>query len=404
MSQMLRPAEIAVLVQQQLNDKAIELFGLGEIAEKIVFNVTADYQLYERMQKAEYEVDDYQPFTPVIIARVDHYEYPADYLRYEETYTIGIYGFADQIEDLERLIKAYTVDENTINKSVIEANFRITKEATDVSFDLDIEPMDGSMKKRVIGTGGFSWTFLDGIMTSYDTIVSIDGEEMPYITWDWGRPIESIQSQTIDATGLTSNSLNTKPIIPTIVLPYISTSAVIKDLYEELYSEVYNKTHTLTYYDSAINKTYTYTVRISGGAFVDTQPKVLEFALTFERVLPTVSLTIDAVAVPMLKFQISSGAELSTATKINSDVSKSVFLGTGYQLTIALDLSDTTNTKTEELLSYVLNQTFETPHSIILTKGALTAEYDVLLNNGSYSFEDNPVDRIDLVFVEVDSE
>jgi len=38
------------------------------------------------------------------------------------------------------------------------------------------------MKKRVIGTGGFSWTFLDGIMTSYDTIVSIDGEEMPYIT------------------------------------------------------------------------------------------------------------------------------------------------------------------------------------------------------------------------------
>jgi len=203
---------------------------------------------------------------------------------------------------------------------------------------------------------------------------------------------------------LTSNSLNTKPIIPTIVLPYISTSAVIKDLYEELYSEVYNKTHTLTYYDSAINKTYTYTVRISGGAFVDTQPKVLEFALTFERVLPTVSLTIDAVAVPMLKFQISSGAELSTATKINSDVSKSVFLGTGYQLTIALDLSDTTNTKTEELLSYVLNQTFETPHSIILTKGALTAEYDVLLNNGSYSFEDNPVDRIDLVFVEVDSE
>ena len=132
--------------------------------------------------------------------------------------------------------------------------------------------------------------------------------------------------------------------------------------------------------------------------------QVLEFALTFERVLPTVSLTIDAVAVPMLKFQISSGAELSTSTKINSDVSKSVFLGTGYQLTIALDLSDTTNTKTEELLSYVLNQTFETPHSIILTKGALTAEYDVLLNNGSYSFEDNPVDRIDLVFVEVDSE
>jgi hypothetical protein len=153
---MLRPADIAVLVQTQLNETAVDLFDSGEITEKIVFNVTADYQLYERMQKAEYELDDYQPFTPVIISRIEHYEYPADYLRYEESYTIGIYGYADQIEDLERVVKAYTVDENTINKSVIVADFRITKETQDVSFDLDIEPMDGSMNKRVIGTGGFS--------------------------------------------------------------------------------------------------------------------------------------------------------------------------------------------------------------------------------------------------------
>jgi len=156
MSQMLRPADIAVLVQTQLNEKAVELFDLGEIVDKIVFNVTADYQLYERMQKAEYELNDYQPFTPVIISRINHYEYPADYLRYEESYTIGIYGFADQLEDLEKIIKAYTVDENTTNKSVIAGDFRITKEAEDVSFGVEIAPRDGSMRNRVIGDGGFS--------------------------------------------------------------------------------------------------------------------------------------------------------------------------------------------------------------------------------------------------------
>ena len=274
MSQMLRPADIAVIVQEGLSDnvlsnglngKAIELFDSGEISEKIVFNVTADYQLYERMQKAEYEVDDYQPFTPVIISRIDHYEYPADYLRYEETYTIGIYGYADQIEDLEKVIKAYTVDENTINKSVVAGGFRITKEATDVSFDLDIEPMDGSMNKRVIGTGGFNWTFLDGIMTSYDVMVTIDGEEMPYISFDWGRMVDSIQSQTIDTTGQTLNHINVKPFAPVIVLPYISTEAgtsVIENLYRELYDNVYNKQHTLTYYDNALKTTFTYTVKI----------------------------------------------------------------------------------------------------------------------------------------------
>ena len=216
MNKMLRPADIAVLVQADLNDKAIELFDSGEIDEKIVFNVTADYQLYERMQKAEYEVDDYQDFTPVIIARVNHYEYPADYLRYEESYTIGIYGYADQIEDLERVVKAYTVDENTINKSVMVSAIRITKEATDVSFDLDIEPMDGSMKKRVIGTGAFSWSFLDGIMTSYDVIVTIDGEVMPYLSFDWGRGVDTIQSQLITDVGQTLNSINVKPFTPVL--------------------------------------------------------------------------------------------------------------------------------------------------------------------------------------------
>jgi len=404
MSQMLRPADIAVLVQTQLNEKAVELFDLGEIDEKIIFNVTADYQLYERMQKAEYELDDYQPFTPVIISRIDHYEYPADYLRYEEIYTIGIYGYADQIEDLERVIKAYTVDENTINKSVIAGDFRITKEVEDVSFALDIEPLDGSMNKRVIGTGGFSWTFLDGIMTSYDVTVTVDGEEMPYISFDWGRGIDSIHSQAINTTGQTLNNINVKSFTPVLTLPYISTSTVIKNLYKELYSNVYNKSHTLTYFDTALNETFSYDVRISTGSFNDTKPKVLDFVVVFERVLPTLTFSIDDIEVPIIDFDINTGAEISTSTKINSDVSESAYLGSGYSIIVSLDISDLTNTKTQELLTAVLKQTFETPHTIQLIKGAITADYEVLLNSGSYKFSNNPIDSIQLTFTEVDSD
>jgi len=410
MNKMLRPADIAVLVQADLNDKAIELFDSGEIDEKIVFNVTADYQLYERMQKAEYEVDDYQDFTPVIIARVNHYEYPADYLRYEESYTIGIYGYADQIEDLERVVKAYTVDENTINKSVMVSAIRITKEATDVSFDLDIEPMDGSMKKRVIGTGAFSWSFLDGIMTSYDVIVTIDGEVMPYLSFDWGRGVDTIQSQLITDVGQTLNSINVKPFTPVLSLPYISTSTVIKSLYKELLDNVYNKIHVLTYYDTALEETFTYDVKISTGSFSDVKPKVLDFIVVFERVLPTVILTIksvgdaEAVSVPVVEFGIDTGAELSTSTKINNDVSESAYLGTGYSIKLSLDISDLTNTKTQELLTSVLEQSFETQHTLHLVKGAITVDYDVLLHSGSYNFNNNPIDTISLVFTEADSD
>ncbi len=404
MSKMLRPADIAVLVELQLNEKARELFDAGEVEAKIVFNVTADYQLYERMQKAEYELDDYQEFTPVIISRIDHYEYPADYLRYEEKYSMSIYGYADQLEDLERVIKSYTVDENTINKSVMIQTFRVTKEVTDVSFDVDIEPQDGSMRQRVIGNGAFAWTFLDGIMTSYDIVVTIDGEEMPYISFDWGTSIDSIQSQAINTTGQTVNSINTKPFTPVLTLPYISTSTVIKNLYKELYSNVYNKSHTLTYYDTALNETFTYDVKISTGSFSDVKPKVLDFIVVFERIFPTVTLSIDNVEVPLIDFDISTGSELSTSTKINSDKSRSAYLGSGYSIILSLDISDTNNVKTQELLSSVITQTFETPHTIQLIKGPITANYEVLLHSGSYKFNNNPVDSIQLVFTELDGE
>ena len=404
MSKMLTPADIAVLVELQLNAKAIELFDAEEIDDKIVFNVTADYQEYERMQKAEYELDDYQDFTPVIISRIDHYEYPADYLRYEEKYTLAIYGYADQLQDLEKVIKAYTVDENTINKSVMITSFRVTKETTDVSFGVEIEPQDGSIRKRVIGNGGFSWTFLDGIMTSYDIVVTIDGEVMPYISFDWGTNIDSIQSQAINTTGQTINSINTKPFTPVLTLPYISTSEVIKNLYKELYSRVYNKSHVLTYYDTALDETFTYNVKISTGTFSDIKPKVLDFIVVFERISPTVTFTIDGVEVPLIDFDISTTAQLDTDIKINSDKSASAYLGTGYAITMSLDISDETNTKTQELLSNVLNQTFETPHIIQLIKGSITASYEVLLQGGSYKFNNNPIDSIQLVFTELDGD
>lgn len=401
---MLRPADIAALVETKLNDKVVELFDLGEIDTKIVFNVTDNYQLYERMQKAEYELDDYQEFTPVIISRLDHYEYPADYVRYEESYSIGIYGFADQIIDLERVIKAYTVDENTIYKSVTVGDFQITKETQDVSFELDIEPMDGTQRKRVIGEGGFSWTFLDGIMTSYDVTVTVDGETMPYIAFDWGRSADTIQSQAINSTGQTLNNINVKPFTPVLTLPYISTSPVIKALYKELYSNVYNKSHVLTYYDTALDETFSYDVKISTGSFNDTKPKILDFIVVFERILPTVSLSIDSVSVPLVEFSIDAGAEISTSTKINSDVSESAYLGSGYTITMSLDISDLTNTKTQELLGYVLTQTFDTPHTLQLIKGSIQADYNVLLRSGSYKFNNNPIDSIVLVFTEVDSD
>jgi len=404
MSQMLRPAEIAALVETALNAKAIELYDAETVDDKVVFNVTADFQLYERMQKAEYETDDYQEFTPVIIARINHYEYPADYLRYEEKYKIGMYGYSDQLVSLERIIKAYVVDENTTNKSVVVSPFRITKETADVSFDLDIEPMDGSLAKRVIGAGSFAWTFLDGIMTSYDIIIKIDNEEMPYISYDFADDPSTIQSQTIGTSGQTANIIGTSFYEIQLVLPYISTSTVIKALYKEFYEGTYNKKHTLTYYDTALAETFTFEVVNTRRRFADTRPKVLDFAISLRRIYPTVTVTIDTVSVPVIDFEFNSGALLSTTTSINDEETENAFLGKNYQVSMQLDVSDTSNTKTQELLLAVLQRNFGTPHTIAFVKGTISESYNVYLNGGTYKWQLNPVDKISITFVKIDSD
>jgi len=402
MSQMLRPADIATLVETALNAKAIELYDAETVVDKVVFNVTADFQVYERMQKAEYELDDYQKFTPIIISRINHYEYPADYLRYEESYSIGVYGYADQIEALETIIKAYVVEENTTNKSVVVSPFRITKEITDVSFGEDIEPNDGSLDKRIEGVGEFSWTFLDGIMTSYDTTIMIDGEVMPYTSFDFVGRTGTIQSETIDATGKTASEIGTNFYEMFITLPYISTSTVIKALYKEFYEGSYNKSHVLTYYDTALAETFTFNVSMKTRTFSDTQPKVLDFTISLVRAYPTVSLTIDAVAVPMLTFNMASGAMIDTDVQINSESAEGVYLGSSYTINMELDISDTTNTKTQELLTKVLAVDFATPHTLVFTKGAITQTYQVLLQSGTYAFSTNPIEKIGLTFIKLD--
>lgn len=402
MSTMLRPAEIAVIWETALNTTAANKYAAEEVTDKIVFNVTADYQLYERLQKGEYALDDYQNVTPVIIARVDHYEYPADYLRYEETYEIKVYGYADQLVSLEKILKEFTVEENTTNKSVVISPFRITKEQEDISFGIELDAMDGSLNKRIEGTGEFTWTFLDGVMTSYDIIIKIDNEEMPYLAFGFNDSIGSIQNETIDAAGQTSSILANSAYEMILTLPYISTSPVIKALYKEFYEGTYNKLHTLTYYDSALNETFTFDVRVGSKMFADERPRILDFTITLIRVYEQVTITIDGVHVPVLNFEIQSGAQLSTSTKINSSDAKSVNMGENFQMLLTIPIDDSTNTKIDELLQQVINYDFSTPHQVELTKGSINKIYDVLIYNGNYSFEGNPQGIINLTLVEQD--
>jgi hypothetical protein len=401
---MLRPEDLAQIIEIRLNEIAVELYDAEEIIDKVVFNVTADFQLYERMQKAEYELDDYQPFTPVIISRIDHTQIPANYLRYEETYQMELYGYFDQLTSLEKIFKQYAVEESTTNKSQIIDTFRVSKIATyDMNFGEEILASGGDNRSRVVGTdGGFTWNFLDGIKSSYDIEIKIDSEIMPYINYTYMDSMRPLANKEYTDTGQTNPIRSTRFYGIDLTLPYISTSPVILDIYNEFYSGVYNKTHTLSYNDGEVS--FEYDVVIQDKVIVDQYPQILEFTITLVRQEAQSLVKIDGFDIPVLRFELNPESQLSTTININEDKAKSTWLSAGYTITMDVDLSDTSNETVQNLFTDVLKRNFGGEHSITFAKGLITEVFNVILESGTYSFETNPEEMMTLTFTQVDSE
>lgn len=402
MSRILRPEEVAIILQTNLNELAVDMYEAGLVTDKIVFNITADFQLYERLQTEEYQVDDYQDFTPAIIARTQFYQTPADYIRYEETYDFRVYGYSAQLDSLERILKQFTSNENTVDQSVVESGFRITKAMEDVSFDLDLYSNDGTLEKRVEGLGSINWNFLEGPMTSFDVDIFIDGVNVPYLQYGFVDSNRTIANSPLTVEG--SNGLKSVGFYGIqLTLPYISTSPTIVGMYQDFYSGVYNKTYTFDYVDSA-GVTFTYDVIVQDKSFVDTVPKILDFTVTLVRSETQIDLTIDGAVVPVLAFSINSGSTLETYQNINSDEAENAYLGSAFEIDMEIDISDTDNPKVQEILQTVLSRSFGTEMVIAYTKGAITASWPVLLKDGNYSFDTNPEEKVTLKFVKSDSE
>lgn len=402
MSRILRPDEIAVIVEGNLNDLALALYTSGDVMNKIKFEVTADFQIYERLQKGEFTLNDNQKITPVVIERKDFIPYEGDYLRYEEFYEMQVYGYSAEQHALETILKQYTAEENTTDQSVAIGDFRVTKSMQDISFGEVLEPKDGTLDKRVAGNGNFRWNFLDGIMTSYDIAISIDGIEIPYVQYGFVDSNRTIASETIDSTGKTGlKSTGFYGIQMTI--PYISTSPKIVEIYNDFYNGKYNKSYILSYLDSA-GVSYSYEVVVQAKSLIDSQPSILDYTVTFVRKELVATITIDGVVVPVLSFNLGPGAEVSATQNINDDRIKQAYIGSRYEIKMELDISDATNSTVQGLFQKVLDVNFEIPYIIELTKGAVTGSYNVILISGTYNFVTNPDNSIYLTFVESDGQ
>jgi len=424
MSRFFTPEEIAIILQAKLNDYSSALYESTDITKKIPFLVTADYVLYDRYQTQEYNVDDYQEFTPILLKRSFQYTYTnTDYLRYQETYSLHAYCYADQKFELEKIFKGLVQIENTtLNTETIDqydngevgSTFRITKVMTDFTFNEEQFSQDGSNRKRINADSEITWNFLDGVMTSFDIDISIDGVSMPYIRFGFVDTQRPIANKTIDTTGQVIPLKSTNYYGIELVLPYINSSTVVNDevidgkileIYKGLYDKKYNKKHIISYVDTA-GVEWSYDVIISNKNFIDVRPQILDFSVTFIRNEGNIQIEIDDIEVPIISYNIDTQPQLVTTQNINEDKTKSAFSGIGYTISMDLDISDLTNTKTLELLSRIVKRNMNSQHKVYFSfaSGLVTETYDVILQNGSYSFDTNPTGSISISFTEIDGD
>jgi len=395
--------DIANLISIELNDIAKDLKTNGDILTDFVFYGTSDLATYERIQTGEYEMDQYEKITPFILRSTNFAQQPEDYTRYEEAFELKIYGYINEKTDLEKVFNTYTNLENTTNRVMSLDIFRVEKSVSKLWIDSEIlQAQDGTLEDRFEGTLGFIWSIAEGITTSDDITIMIDGVEIPYNIISLTSEKRNINSEPLTVSGIDKFMSTVSGYTISLDLPYLTTNTKLVELFQDVWNKKYNKKYSLSIAIGA-QISFVDEVFLSMGAFEDPKPTILNFAVTFKRVPKQTQIYINDILVPTLEFSIVNEAQLSPTVKINEDSNKSVYLSSNFtiDMTLPLDESDS-NSTISTILGNILDGTFGTSYRVSLVRNTFNKEYNVILAKGSYSFDTDSSGSIDITFTEED--
>jgi hypothetical protein len=416
MSRILTTKEMAAIVEQDLNTISNTLYDSGEILSQIVFFGTDDSAIYERYQKGEYDLTTDIRITPFILESINFYQLREEYLRYEETFGLNVYGFFAEKTDLEKIFNYYTNIENTSNKTEVIDSIRIEKETGRIDFDIEEFPQDGSDEHRIQGALFFTWQFLGGGLTSDNVEVLIGGEKVPtgeripYKFYNFENAKRNISSMEFSTEGITQFLNSTYGFLITMTLPLLTDSDTIMEIYEDVYKKRYNKKYTFSFRLFNGDEdyfTFTDDIQLAGGNSPDPKPSVLDFDVMFIRAPKSIEIYIDTVRIPVLEYSYSFSPQSDNVVNINDDKSKSVNVASSFNINMTLPLNeDDENTKINEIYEDIHNRDISKEYTIRIKRGTLfDNSYNVILGeNNSFNADTDANQSFECSFIEVDGD
>lgn len=397
--------EIAEIVKTKLNDLALTMYEASEISTKFVFDGTSDFTQYERFITGEYDMDIYEKTTPFIISSVSGGQQPEDYTRYDEQFRVNFYGYISEKQDFEKVIRKYINNENTSNRVISLEGYRVEKKTGFITIEPEIMPaLDGTNEARFNADFEFVWNFAEGIVTSDDITITLDGISIPYNMISFVPEKRHINTQATTSDGIDKFMASVTGYTMTLALPYLESNTKLVELFKDIWNKKYNKKYLL-HIDIGTEVTFEDYVYISAGNFVDPKPSILDFEVMIRRVPKQTEIYIDEQLVPVLDFGFKNKAALNATIKLNEESAKAAYLSANYGITMTLPLDeDDSNPTIAGLFSDVLDSSFYKSHTIRLKRNTKDITYDVIMVDGDYNFEQDSNGSILLLFVEEDKD
>jgi len=390
MSQYIDINNIAKTIQDRLNILADELYTEEQVPKKVTFYITANHYEYDRLIEDDFNGTSI-PATIGLIRRTGttmNEDFKSG--TFVESYTIDIYGFKADDKTLEVIFDAYNYNENANNYEHMEG-WAVFKQTERAMFQGTTESKDGEDRERIEYAFAFVWTFVLGGVLADETTIKIGNDYIDFLSIDLQSDKALISN--LNTTKSTPAAMTGTRLI--ITIPAQVTTAN-QALFTAMIGKSYNQKFTLEWKIGTFH-THTKDYYLRGGGARYEKRQMIGYEVIFEEALPRTSWSIDGQ--PILIKEVTFQRDNTTEPKMNenNEINEAGVATTwAFQMTLVYDETPIA----KELLGQVLDEVYDTPHTIQINVPGMSARvYNATIKQGTYTEGENGAITFDLLMV-----
>lgn len=398
---MIKVENFAKDIQQKLEDIAYSEFG----DKHPQFNITDDMQIYQnrRLKKGG------RRYTPGILRVIPGAISPATVWGvYTGQYQLEIYGYRDEKRKIQQIFRDFASENNNVpyepelGYEVVEDNRTGMLTVGELIIDEFNDSDDGVDEESFVAYLDIVFSIFIGGLSAKETSLTIDNTPIPFDEIQYKQDKSLISNIAYKDGASNDPNIDNKLVSELLILNIplnVDTSVdtfinrVLDNTYNDKYSISWNLTDTIT-------KTGDYVVR---SAFIqyNQQNEAIGILVSFENTTSAITFQLDGESVPVLKSTFSATRATDAFNEVDEEGNIEIKqLNTSYTYGIGITfLFDETKDSIKRLFKEITENTTNVSHTITIEGPEKISNYEVILKEGSWDFDEKANLTITATFV-----